>query len=353
MPTLDFFSTYHLAAVVEEIVPTASFFRDRYFPTGAEDIFAADEVLTEYRKGSRRLPAFIGSGDMVLDRKGYSIHSYQPARIALSRFLTLDELQKRGFGEAIYANSTQAERAVRLQMRDLAEMDAAIARREEWMAVQTMMHNACTMQEFFDANTSGDKLHVQFYDDASDHTYTVASKWDSDDGDFFADIKAMCKQLAKRGLPATDLVLGSQAADAICDIPKVRELLDNRRMEYGTLAPKLTDYPSVAFLGTLNFGGHVLSLFEVAESYEDANGVDTPYFPPTAAMVTAPSCGHMMYGQVTQIDYGMTDYTTHVASRVPKFTLDQVNDQRALRLTARPLAAPVQYCPYLFAADVV
>ena len=45
-PTLNFFDTYILMAVTEEMVPRASFFRDRYFPTGEGDIFAADRVLT-------------------------------------------------------------------------------------------------------------------------------------------------------------------------------------------------------------------------------------------------------------------------------------------------------------------
>lgn len=48
----------------------------------------------------------------------------------------------------------------------------------------------------------------------------------------------------------------------------------------------------------------------------------------------------MMYGQITQIDYGSTDFSTYVAKRVPKFVLDQPNDRRKLRLAARPLAAP-------------
>ena len=66
-----------------------------------------------------------------------------------------------------------------------------------------------------------------------------------------------------------------------------------------------------------------------------------------------PDCGHMMYGQITQIDYGSTDFSTYVAKRVPKFVLDQPNDRRKLRLAARPLAAPKNYCPYIYAANVV
>lgn len=70
-------------------------------------------------------------------------------------------------------------------------------------------------------------------------------------------------------------------------------------------------------------------------------------------MVTAPGCGHMMYGAVTQIDYGSTEFRTHAKSRVPKFILDQENDIRKLRLTSRPLAAPKNYCPYIYAANAI
>ena len=54
---LNFFDTYVLMAITEEIVPQQTFFKDRYFPTGEGDIFACDKVLTEYRKGDRKMAA--------------------------------------------------------------------------------------------------------------------------------------------------------------------------------------------------------------------------------------------------------------------------------------------------------
>lgn len=101
---LNFFDTYMLLAITEEIVPRQTFFKDRYFPTGEGDIFAADKVLTEYRKGDRKMAAFVSprAGDIPMDRWGYTIHEYQPAFIAPSRLLTVDDLRKRGFGEALY-----------------------------------------------------------------------------------------------------------------------------------------------------------------------------------------------------------------------------------------------------------
>ena len=56
---LNFFDNIILAAAVEEVVPAVGFFKDRYFPTGAGDIFKADKVITEYRDGDRKLAAFV------------------------------------------------------------------------------------------------------------------------------------------------------------------------------------------------------------------------------------------------------------------------------------------------------
>jgi len=353
---LNFFDNYVMAAITEEIVPIPTFFRDRYFPTEAEDIFAADKVLTEYQRGDRKMACFVAPrvGDIPVERGGYEVHEYQPAYIAPSRLLTIDDLQKRGFGEALYPGSTPAERAARLQLKDFTDLDKRIRRREEWMAVQTMINNACTMQEYIDAKTAGNVNVVQFYDGASDHKYTVANKWNVTGGDFFGDVAAMCKMLSKRGLGVADLVLGTDTASAVLDIEKVQKLLDkNSGIIIGQIEQQLSPYAGVVYMGTLNFSGFKLNLISVDETYEDENGTTQSYFPATAAMVTAPGCGHMMYGQITQIDYGSTGYTTYAAKRVPKFVIDQDRDTRKLRLGTRPLAAPKNYCPYIYAENVV
>ena len=356
--TLNFFDTYFLMAINEEVVPRPSFFKDRYFPTGAGDIFASDKVLTEFRNGDRKMAPFVSDriGDIPMDRRGYAIHEYQPAFIAPSRLLTLDDLRKRGFGEAIYAISTPAERAARLIRDDLTDMENRIAMREEWMAVQTMINNACTMQTYIDDNTQGETLYVQFYDSTSDHTYTISSgnRWDGSNGDIRGDVRAMCQMLTSRGLPAGDLVLGTDAADCLLEDDALRQKLETTSgVVIGQIHEQLTGYEGVAFMGQLNFGGYLLNVFSVDETYVDGSNQTQKLFPASSAMVTAPGCGHMAYGQITQIDYGSSEFATHVAARVPKFSVDQANDVRKLRLGTRPLALPHNYCPWIYAAGAV
>lgn len=353
---INVFDTYYLAGMVQEIVPQMTFFRDRYFQTNpSTDIFAADKVLVEYRDGDRRLAPFVvpRTGDIPIGRKGYEIKEFEPPHILPSRLLTLDDLQKRGFGEALFSGSTQAERARALQLIDLADLDRRITRREEWMAVQTMINNGCTMIAYIDDGTTGEPIDVFFYDTTGSNPaiYTVDDEWDDTTGDFWGDVETMCTLLADRGLPAADLVVGSTVGQYIQSNEVAAKRLDNRRMEYGNIAPKITT-PGVAWLGRLNFGGFELDIFSVRETYVDDSGTTQRFFPAKSAMVTAPNCGHMMYAQITQIEPD-DQYHTFAMKRIPKFVVDRDKDTRKLRLGSRPLAAPLQKTPWIYAANVV
>lgn len=212
----------------------------------------------------------------------------------MSRELSTDDLTKRGFGEAIYANSTPAQRAAKLTQKDLADMDARIVRREEWMCAQTMLDNGCTMQEMIDNQTKGDTKVVKFYNPGheNDHIYVPAAKWNEEGGKFFEDVAAMCDMLSSRGLASADLLLGADTYNAVLDLEKVQRLLDkNSGIIVGQIEEQLSPYHGVVYGGTLNFKGHKLNLISVDETYVDDEGKVRPQFPKTDALVTAPGCG--------------------------------------------------------------
>ena len=100
---------------------------------------------------------------------------------------------------------------------------------------------------------------MKFYDGTSDHTYTASKKWNENGGDFWGDVKAMCRMLSARGLPAKDLILGTDVADYILTDERTRQLLDkNSGIIVGEIRQQLTQYDGVVFMGTLNFGGFML-----------------------------------------------------------------------------------------------
>lgn len=356
--TIDIFSTYTMRAQIKLIKPEYFFFKTRYFPTGADDIFDSDKVLVEYTMGSRKMAPFVGErlDAPTLERGGYGISELQPAEIKIGRPLKLDDLKKRGFGEALFVGSTPAQRALKIQRNDLIELNDSITRREEWMCVETMKTNACVMQEYVDKVTVGEKKYVKFFDSETEngHLYTVANTWNSASANIIQDVAAMGKILAARGLNAADLVIGPDVEDVFYTDPIIGKMLDkNSGINFGVLDEKI-EYPGVSFLGKFNYRGFKLNTFVVSESYEDDNGVDTPYFPKDAAMVTFPNCGHLMYGRITQMKRFPSDqYETIAAARVPRLDVDTHRETRELVLKAHPLAAPHTYAPYIYAPNVV
>lgn len=351
---INLFDTYTMIGMVSEITPNQSFFRDRYFPSGEADIFNSQKVLLEYEGGNQKMAVFVADeqGDIPVARDANEALEFIPPKVAPSRLLTLDQLRQRGFGEALFSNRSEEERAQALHMRDLTDLDRRILRREEWMCVQVLTKNGVDVVEYVDSATVGRTRYLKFYEgSASDHLYTVSTKWNASGGDFFGDVTAMCQSLAMRGLAAEDLVLGSTASAEIMKLELVQKLLDNRRIEIGSLAPTI-QYPGVAWLGKLNFGGFSLNIWSVFQTYEDASGNTTPYFPEDGALVTAPNCGRFLYGAVTQIESDK-QYYTHAQRRVPKFVVDEDKDTRKLRLSSRPLPVPRNYEPYSFASQVV
>ncbi|MCM1275466.1 MAG: major capsid protein [Lachnospiraceae bacterium] len=354
---LDFFSSHMLTAALEQVESESLFFHNRYFPTGAGDIFNSDKVLVEIRKGSRKMAPFVGDriDAIPIERRGYEMREIEPARIAVQRTLTLDDLRKRGFGEALYSYTTPAQRAARLEIEDMTEMNRRISRREEWICVQTMINNACEMQEMVDAQTVGDTKYAQFFEnDPSEHKFITANPWNSGKANIVGDVAAMCSMLTRWGMNPTDLVIGPDIADLFYNDDKICRLLDkNLAISFGSIDEKI-EYPGVSILArNLNFRGHPLTVFVVSNSYEDEKGNSVPYFPSDGVMVTFPSCGHMMYGRVDQMPYGSIDFRSVAAKRVAKFFCDNMAEIRGLRLQTKPIAAPKTYCPYIFAPGIV
>ena len=349
---IDIFDSYYLAGVVEEIAPQKSFFRDRYFPTTPTDIFSTSKVLVGYKDADRRMTPFVVemAGDTPVDRSGYYVMEFAPPMVAPSRILTLDDLNRRGFGEAVLSKSTPAERARAMQMKDLTDLDARIIRREEWMCAQVMINNAVDLVEYADNQAVGIARRLQFFDQATTHAFTRANQWDAVNGDMSGDVQAMCDLLMERGLPATDLVIGGEVANFIRDNATIQALLDNRRYELGNIKPQEM-YPGVAWMGQLNFGGYILDVWVVRETYVNDAGASALYFPTDAAMVTAPNCGRLLYGAVTQIEPDK-QFHTFAEKRVPKFVVNEDKDIRKLRLASKPLAAPANMSPFIYAADV-
>ncbi len=366
---VNILDTYYMAGLWRGLSPVNTFFRDRYFPTEAGDIYAADKVLVEYQDGDHGMaPFMVERADPIpVARQGYEIHDYAPVYLSQSRPLTADELKKRGFGEAILSNSTEEERAAKLVADDLALLERRFIRSEELLCANTMLNNGFTVNEMIDANTVGNVATVQYYDanKGNDGIYTVAAadQWaaNSSWSTIVATVRNMCRALSRRGLPHTDLIVGQAVADILLANTDFRNLVDRNSgiVIASPVVQQLTQYDGVSLLGIVNFGGYNLNVIVVDEQYgvtTEQNGVKTTtyynYFPAKGIMVTAPGCGHLMYAHIVHMDEA-GEIETITGKRVPDLFVDRRKKKRELILESRPLAAPKNYSPWIYAANVV
>lgn len=359
---INILNTYYMLGLWEGLSPVESFFKDRYFPTGAGDLFKSDKILCEYRDGDHmRAPFMVDRAEPIaIERRGYELHEYEPTKIAQKAALTIDDIKKRGFGEAILSDMPWDERQVRLVQEDIERLERRFARTEEWLCAQTMINNGFTVDEMIDKDTVGNQATVQFYDAAkgNDGQYTIAQghQWNANGVTFrgiTSDVRAMCRGLKQRGLQATDLVVGVDVADALLENADFRELVNKQSgIIIGQVEEELSAYDGVTLLGVINFAGNRLNVITVDEQYKNDQGQTVNYFPATSAMVTAPGCGHRMYGQITVMNES-GDFDTIAAQRVPSVFVDRRHKTREMWLESRPFAAPKDYAPWVYAANAV
>lgn len=339
----NFYDTHTLLRSVQQLLPVPSFLRDRYFPTnGATDIFSTTDVLVEYKDGSKKLAPFVAprKGGVTMLRNGYTMERYTPPFVAPKRNLSIDDLNKRGFGEALYSQLTPEQRQQVLILKDADEMGEFITRREEAMAAEMLLTNGCVMKHIADDVAEGDEMEIRFYDgEVNPSQYAPQIPWGSADADIIGDLGVMARMLTSKGLRASELVCSPDVADAIVNNEKVQKLLDNRRYELGEVKPEELPAGAVV-MARLNVNGRIISVISYDETYTDDNGNDVQYIPEGKCILTAPACGRTLYGAVSQVEQKDGQFHTYTGKRVPKYLSSAENNSRSLTITSCPLMIP-------------
>jgi len=341
---LDYKNTQCLLAAIEQNTHKASsFLRDRYFPTNdATDIFTTNEVLVEYKSGNKKLAPFVTprKNGKVVFRDGYDTKSYAPANIAPKRPITIDDLKRKGFGEALFSQMTPEERQTALVLLDSQELDEMIARREEAMAAELLTTNGIVMKHYADKGDEYEEKEIRFYNGVSDPTeYTVSTPWGSASADIVKDLYAMILALTEAGCDASELVVGSDVAQAIINNDSIQKLLDIRNYNVGTVEP-IALPTGAARLCRLNIYGNELDILTYNQTYENEAGIIVPYIAADQIVLTSPNAGRTAYGAISQVEQTDGEMHTYAGKRVPHYVADADSNSRSLTLTSAPLMMP-------------
>jgi hypothetical protein len=351
----NFYDTHTLLASVQALPPLHTFLLDRYFPTNAAtDIFSTDDVLVEYKKGSKKASPFVAprKGGITILRDGYTMKRFTPSYIAPKRTLTIDDLRKRGFGEALYTQLTPEQRQGVLMLGDLDELRAMNMRRKEAMAAQVIFYNSCYMEEFVDDLHNFESKEVRFYDgEENPAVYTPEATWDTTEASgkqMINDIANMISMLTSRGLPATEVLVSPDVADVILANEYIIKLLDNHNYMIGGVDPEIL--PSgVAKIARLNIKGRMIDFLSYEDTFTEIDGEVLSFIPEGMIAVGAPAAGRTVYGAITQVEQSDGEFHTYTGMDVPKYLSDAGHNVRELILSTAPLCIPNNESPFISA----
>lgn len=361
---MDIYSTYYMLAAIQEMPVEHNFFKNRYFPTNQSlDVFGTAYVLADFKEDSLKRAPFVMPriGALPVGREGFSTATLEPMNIAISKPLTIDQLQKRGFGESLLSTSTPADRARMLLMGDLQDLNNRIARAEEVLAIKTMIDNGCTMIHRSDNPDVYESVGAKFYEGNNNPAqFTPQSTWahstyssgEWTPGNWYDDICSMIRMLTSKGRQAREILVSPDVGDFLMTDGWILAMLDNRRAEFGRLQPEeLGEY--VYTIGTFNFKGRLLPILVSDGTYEDDNGNDVNYIPDETVIVTAPGCGRGLYGAVTIIQNENSGFETIAGTRVPEHIVTKRPPAVETQVTSRPLFVPTRPNPWTVAKSVL
>jgi len=350
---IDIYRTKTMLAAVRQMTPVTSFLRDRYFPSGAGDLFPTEEVLVEYKdaSGNRLAPVVMPrKGSISVERDSYYTRKMTPPLVAPSRPLTIDDLNRKGFGEDLFSDRTPAERQADILLQDLQDFDELHTNREEYIAAKCMFENGYVLRQYADKYGEGEytEYEMKFYDEGSNPAvYVPGVKWNEGASDKMADLHQMIRMLTTVGNAASEVLLGADAADALLGDTKLKELLDLNNYRIGAIEPAQLPQ-GAARLGRLNIRGRMIDLLTYDGTYVDEqDGKIKPYIPAKQICVTTPGAGRGLYGAVSQIEQSDNQWHSYMGRRVPRYWTEK--NARELTVSSRPLFIPRTKNPFISA----
>jgi hypothetical protein len=328
--TINIYSTRTMMQAINLMKPAYTFFRDTFF--GNVETYLTENVDFDFKKGKRKMAPFVAPriGGVVMDRQGFDTRTLKTPKIAPERVLTKDDINTRSMGESVYSQKTPADRASELLANDLVELDEYITRREEWMCREVLYNGKIII--------SGDGFEQQVdYSFTNKEVLTGAALWNANTGKPIQDLKRWRRSVIQKTGKAPDIcVMASDVTDAFIENEEVKALLDKFRYNIATIAPSIQS-PAVTFIGNIPALG--LEIYSYDEWYLDDDEKEQPIVPEGSVLLASRDMNKRIYGGVTQMDNG--GFVTYDGIRVPKSWIDEQNEVRKLRVTSRPLPAPI------------
>lgn len=340
----NFYSDIAIQKASECIKPKPGFLVDNFSSLDTErGIFPRSEVLIQYRDIDSVQAPFVSERQAapVVEREGYEMITYKPARIALSRQLTYDELTVRSFGEDVYSHVDPATREGILLRDDMQQLSDRISVTEETMLADLMLNNAVTVSDRINGKVTDTDV-VKFYEgDVNPARKSLGTLFDDANAKPIDAIGALLEEAEQEGIMPTTLLCSPKVARTIRANKQAQDLFDNRRITIGELfSDKVTT--GAANVGTLVIDGFEINIVTYALTYLALDGTRKRYIPEDMAILCDTDSAEWYYGGEGSIEQGSNSFVTKEGQRIAKFLADPRDNTRTITVSSHPLVVPKQ-----------
>ena len=334
---MDIYDTRAQLAAIDLMEPEFTFLHDMTVRNGGtvED----DTAIYDFRKGSRKMAPVVhpGTGGVLMERDGYQTREIGFATVAPERVIEVNQLNRRFFGEKILGAMTPAERAKKMQARDLVDMRKAVQRRREHMARQVVLSG---MLELFEYTNEGRSKQANLI---ADYGFTNSfvpgadsAPWNQVGAHIESDMRKMLN-MAYEGLGIVEwIIMAPNVADALLYNSDYVKRLDIRNVNIGEINAKYRGQ-GVRFVGH-NIDG--VEMYSFAGTYIDDDGLSKPIMPGGTLIMGYKGMLIEYHGPITQVEKADGDPITYIKKEVPlKYSSIESNSTKN-RLTSRPTIVP-------------
>lgn len=327
--TIDIFEPRTMLKFVERMSKPTTFLRDTFFK--GREYSTTDKVDIDMKKGSRKIAPFVHEklGGKLVENSGFKTETFAPPLVAPYKVTTAADIMKRSMGENIYSAKSPDERAAEKLVKDLAELEEMVTRREELMCSQALFNGKITVQ--------GDGLDYEIdFGFTNKETLSGTDKWTDSASDPIADLKRYQRTIQQKGHVTADIVIMSaDVVDTFIAHPKVQNILNLRHLKVGEVDVK--DLPNgVTYIGQIPGIGKI---YEYNEFYLAEDGTMQPMVPKsTVTMLSTAAEFSMAYAAITLVKDN--EFTTFESERVPDTWTEKNPARQIAQLNAKPLPIP-------------
>lgn len=335
MEVMDFLKDNRsLTARINKLKPPTPFILDLFFST--VESHDSEIIDIEIRNGSSSISTFSHTDERVpRSVKGLSktIKSVKIPRTFESILFTIQKLRDlTALGNNPYMSAKEREAAQKEGVNDeLADLLNRVLRLREKLACEAISTGKISVRQ---ENIEFDVDYEFKTTGADKNKFALESnkKWSADGTKPMADMRAWKRQISRlSGFNATDLVLGTQAADAFLSNADVLKKLDNNNNRVGSLDTTQTIAPGATLLGKIDG----INIWEYSQQYV-VNKTSYEMIDPTMAIMGAKGAPFKLHkGPIYRIVNGVAtpvSYDYYLQSKPDDYdtSIEWIGEQKSL-----------------------